>query len=130
MVPVEPDAYRQRARGARSWPLGDDHLPADFYSRRLVVEGYAVLVRAGHPLLCAAPEARVEELARFPQVVPMVLGPGGWVEDDALGRLGVPEAPSPCAPQPGHGAVDVAGSDRALVLPRRLAALFAERIAR
>ncbi|MEY3210398.1 MAG: hypothetical protein RIT28_879 [Pseudomonadota bacterium] len=130
VVPVEPDALRQLEQGALDLGLwADDHLPADFYSRRLLVEGYAALVCAGHPLLCAPPEAQIEELARFPQVVPMVLGPGGWVEDDALSRLGVPEAPV-AVRTPNQAAAPwmLTGSERVLVLPRRLAVLFAERV--
>jgi DNA-binding transcriptional LysR family regulator len=130
VVPVEPDALRQLEHGALDLGLwADDHLPADFYSRRLLVEGYAALVCAGHPLLCAPPEARIEELARFSQVVPMVLGPAGWVEDDALSRLGVPEAPVAVrTPNQATAPWMLPGSDRVLVLPRRLAALFAERV--
>jgi DNA-binding transcriptional LysR family regulator len=130
VVPVEPEALRQLEQGALDLGLwADDHLPADFYSRRLLVEGYAALVCAGHPLLCAAPEARIEELARFPQIVPMVLGPSGWVEDDALSRLGVPEAPVAVrTPNQATAPWMLPSSDRVLVLPRRLAALFAERV--
>lgn len=129
VAPVEADAFRQLEQGALDLLLwADDHLPADFYARRLTVEGYAVLVRAGHPLLGVAPEARIEALARLPQVVPMAQGAAGWVEDDALSRLGVPEAPVAVRAL-GYASAPwmLSGSDRALVLPRRLAALFAER---
>ncbi|MCK6520184.1 LysR family transcriptional regulator [Myxococcota bacterium] len=129
VAPIEPDALRQLEQGALDLLMWtDDHLPADFYARRLVVEGYAALVREGHPLLYTAMESRTEELARFPQVVPMVQGPAGWVEDDALSRLGVPEAPVAIR-TPSYASAPwlVSGSDRVLVAPRRLAALFAER---
>ncbi len=74
----------------------DDPLPADFHARDLFREGYAALLRAGHPLLgthagASLPRGRalLRQLARYPQIVARYPMGRRHVADDVLERLGL-----------------------------------------
>lgn len=109
----------------------DDPLPPDFHCRDLYRESYAVLMRRGHPLQCAASSGRkkslLDRLADYPHVVASYPAGRRYLADDVLARLQGPAH---------HIAIEMPyfiaapwflqGSDRVMLLPVIAAKALAE----
>jgi DNA-binding transcriptional LysR family regulator len=107
----------------------DADLPADFHSRDLFVDQYALIVRHGHPL-----DGRIykkladflQEVSEFSQVVTSYPKGRGFAVDNVLQRLGHDGAHVAfTTPYFSNAPSLVAHSDYVMLLPKRMAQLFA-----
>ena len=108
----------------------DADLPADFHYRDLFVDQYALIVRRGHPLdglRYQRIEVFLQDVCRFAQIVSSYPQARSFALDDVLKRLGAQEHQVVfTTPYFSNAPALVARSDYVMLLPKRMAQLFAQ----
>ena len=108
----------------------DADLPADFHYRDLFVDQYALIVRRGHPLdgqRYQRIENFLQDVCRFAQIVSSYPQARSFALDDVLKRLGAQEHQVVfTTPYFSNAPALVARSDYVMLLPKRMAQLFAQ----
>ena len=108
----------------------DADLPADFHYRDLFVDQYALIVRRGHPLdgqCYQRIEVFLQDVCRFAQIVSSYPQARSFALDDVLKRLGAQEHQVVfTTPYFSNAPALVARSDYVMLLPKRMAQLFAQ----
>ena len=120
VLPFSSDAFRQLADGQTDFALySDDVVPLPLRSRTLYREGYASLVRKGHPALHKG--FGLEEFLAWPHALVSVLGGRSGVIDDALALIGRRREIALWLPYFATAASVVAQTDLILTIPSRAA---------
>jgi len=124
LLPFTADALMQLEAGTLDLALwADGPLPPDFHTLRLFVDGYACLIRLGHPLLRSPRGQLVDALGSYPQVVPLYPDGRGLVAEDVLTQIGAPHARVAIRTAYfASGPSLLAGSDLVMCIPERMAA--------
>jgi DNA-binding transcriptional LysR family regulator len=125
------DTLRQLENGALDLALYvDDDLPADFHYRDLFVDQYALIVRSGHPLAGRSYRALdffVRDVSNFSQIATRYPQGRSFAVDDVLKRLGAQDYHVVfTTPYFSNAPALVASSDYVMVLPKRMAQVFAK----
>jgi DNA-binding transcriptional LysR family regulator len=107
----------------------DDDVPADFHRRDLFIDQYALIVRRAHPLAGRVFHTLadfVHEVQTYPQITASFPQGRGFALDDVLQRLGATQVQMAfTTPYFSNAPALVAGSDYVMLLPKRMAQVFA-----
>lgn len=123
VIPFGPTTLVDLENGALDCALDADvdDLPPDFHYRELFRDGYACILRRGHP--CLAKEGDIlRHIAATPQVIMMYPEGGRMVADEVLRNLGMaPAATALRTPYFMSTPWIIAESNLVICVPRRLA---------